>query len=381
MGNGVAQASVRGWSFLQHGGEAVLKQPRETKLEENTMNKVRFVVATSLVAFALAAVVPASAANLIEPGYGTSVYLTHSVSSESITSFDWSLSGATTYYQTSTSSYNFGGLFTWINDVQSTAVAGNADYSGASVVRIDDNIYYNTSSTGYKIWKHDPSIGATGATQVSMAPNWGLFRRKAGEMFITGTPNFSSPNEVFRAALTTAGNFESPPVSLGTTIGSSGPLAFDTLGNMFYAPGYGDKSIYRYTAADVNNSVADPTNTPLPSPAERLWWDYSSSFSNSSGATGLAVDDIGNLYITLTDFSSPSFLVKASANGTSGFANYHTILSSTRGLGDVRLRDGSIYLAEGNEILQVVPEPQTVSLVLLGGAALLWFRHRRHGSF
>jgi hypothetical protein len=83
------------------------------------------------------------------------------------------------------------------------------------------------------------------------------------------------------------------------------------------------------------------------------------------------------LLLTLTDFSNPSYLVRFDVDALGDYEGFEAILSSTDQLGDVRFRDGSIYLASSNSILQVVPEPGTVGLVLMGCAALaLWGRRR-----
>jgi hypothetical protein len=314
--------------------------------------------------------------SILDPGYSFSIYHTHSVTDSAVVSFDWD-SGGTIYYQASTEFYNFGGLFSWNGIAQGTAVPGSSDFSGASTVRIGDNIYYNTSDfTDQKAWKYGPLSGTPAATNISTAANWGLFRRGAGEMFISGAPGFGT-NQIFRATLDGAGNLMSAPVSLGLTTGSSGPIAFDLSGNMYYAPGFNDLRIYKYTAADIAAAIADPLSNPLPPAASRLWYDYSGDFATASGGAGMAFDETGNLLLTLTDFINPSLLVRFDVDGAGTFDDLSAILSSTDRLGDVRFREGSIYLANANTILQVVPEPGTVGLVLTGCAALALLRRRR----
>lgn len=330
----------------------------------------------AIVGIASALIVPSHAAvSILDPGYSFSTYHTHSVPTSSVVSFDWDLGGAV-HYQTVTASFNFGGLFRWDGLDQSTAVPGDSDFSGASVVRIGDNVYYNTSDfTDQKVFRYGPLSGPPGATNISTAPNWGLFGRNPGEMFLTGSVGFGT-NEVYHVLLDGAGDFLSTPISLGLTTGSSGPIAFDASGNMFYAPGFADLNIYRYTAAEVAAAIADPLANPLPAAASRLWWNYSTNFPAVSGAAGLAFDASGNLLATLTDFSNPSYLVRADVDGLGGFDGFNAILSSTDRLGDVRFKDDSIYLANSDTILQVVPEPSTLGLVVLGGAVLAWMRRR-----
>ncbi len=345
-----------------------------TNIEETTMN-IR-VMSLAMAGIALALTSPSRAAvSILDPAYSFTIYHTHSVATSAIVSFDWD-SGGTAYYQASTDSFNFGGLFTWNGLAQGTAAPGTSDFSGASVVRLGDNIYYNTSTfTDQRAWKYGPLSGSPAASNISTAANWGLFRRGADEIFITGAPGFGT-NEIFRASLDGSGNFASAPVSLGLTIGSSGPIAFDLSGNMYYAPGFADQNIYKYTAADVAAAIADPVSNPLPPAASRLWYDYSGDFATASGGAGMAFDASGDLLLTLTDFVNPSLLVRFDVDGAGDFAGLDAILSSTDRLGDVRFRDSAIYVGNANTILQVVPEPGTFGLVVLGGLVAGWL-HRR----
>jgi hypothetical protein len=317
-----------------------------------------------------------AAVSILDPGYSFSTYHTHSVTNSAVVSFDWDASDAV-YYQTATSAFAFGGLFRWNGVTQTTAVLGNSDFSGAGVVRIGGNLYFNTEDfTSQKVSKYGPLSGSPIATNISTGPSYDLFGRNPGEIFINGSIGFGT-NQIFYTTLDGAGNFTGAPVSLGLTIGSSGPIAFDLAGNMYYAPGFGNRSIYKYTAADVAAAIADPITNPLPAAALRLWRDYSVNFTNVSGGTGMAFDETGDLLLTLTDFSNPSYLVRFDVDAFGDYAGFEAILSSTDQLGDVRFRDGSIYLASSNSILQVVPEPGTVGLVLMGCAALaLWGRRR-----
>lgn len=338
------------------------------------MTAFRSATAQALVALLTLHAAPASI-TLLDPSYSFTTYHAHSVSSSAIVSFDWDTSDQI-YYQTSTSFFNFGGLYRWDGTTQTTEVAGSSDFSGASVIRIGDYLYYNTSDfTNQNIFRFGPLSGSPSSTNISTAENWGLFRRGPGEIFITGAIGFGT-NEIFYTTLDSAGNFTAAPVSLGLTIGSSGPIAFDLAGNLYYAPGFGDLSIYKYTAADIAAAIADPITNPLPSAASRLWWDYSADFT-VSGATGLAFDDDGNLLITLTDFINPSFLLSVTVDSFGNFDDYTSILSSTGRLGDIRFKDGTIYLANDNEILAVVPEPSTLALLGLGLLAALWTARRR----
>lgn len=329
-------------------------------------------------ALVLASIVTPSAraVTILDPAYSYSPYHTHSISSSSISSFDWS-GGGDLYYQTSTSFFTFGGLFRWDGIAESTAVGASADFAGASALSIGDFIYYNTSDfTDQKIFKYGPLAGSPVVSSVSTAANFGLYRRNPGEIFITGAIGFGT-NEVFYTTVDLAGNFASAPFSLGVTIGGSGPVGFDSAGNMYYAPGFGDLKIYKYTAADVAAAIADPILNPLPAAASRLWRDYSGDFGLVTGAAGLAFDSNGNLVVSLTDFSNPSYLVRFDVDMTGAYSGHSAILSSSSRLGDVRTQGGSIFLANENTVLQVVPEPTVTGLSFLGAAIVAFSRRRR----
>lgn len=319
-----------------------------------------------------------AAVTILDPTYSAGIYHSHSVTTSAIVSFDWDSTGAV-YYQTSTSAFTFGGLYRWNGATQTTAVGPiETDYSGASVVAIGNYVYFNTSDfSTQNISKYGPLGGSPSSALISTAPNSGLYRRGAGEIFITGAPGFGT-NEIYYASLSASGDFLSTPISLGLTSGGSGPIAFDAAGNMYYAPGFGDLSIYRYTAADVAAAIADPTNSPLPTAGSRLWYNYSGDFALVSGGTGMAFDGDGNLLLTLTDFSNPSYLVRFDVDISGNHAGNTALLSSTDRLGDVRFYDGSIFVANGNTILQVIPEPGTWLLLALGctGIVVVWSRRR-----
>jgi hypothetical protein len=315
--------------------------------------------------------------SILDPGYSFGTYHSHSVATSAVTSFDWDASDAV-YYQTATSAFAFGGLFRWNGVTQTTAVVGNSDFSGAGVVRIGDNLYFNSEDfTSQKVFKYGPLSGSPNATNISTGPSYDLFGRNPGEIFITGSIGFGT-NQIFYTTLDGSGNFTGAPVSLGLTIGSSGPIAFDLSGNMYYAPGFGNRSIYKYTAADVAAAITDPITNPLPAAASRLWRDYSVDFAAVSGGTGMAFDEAGDLLLTLTDFDvgDPSFLVRFDVDAFGAYEGFDAILSSTNRLGDVRFKDGSIYIANADTILQVVPEPGTIGLVLMGCSALALLRRR-----
>jgi len=331
-------------------------------MKKPSLRRLGFGFAVTLIGF-----VPAAQAGItyINPGYGSSTFLTHG-NSDTVQSFDWDSSG-NLYYSTTTGSFNFGGLYK--NSSGNQVVSGSSDFASTSVVAIGDHVYYNTSDfSNQKIYSYGPLSGSPSASLVSTTANYGLYTHN-GELFITGSVGFGT-NHIYHSTLDGSGNLVSDPATdLGVTSGGSGPLAFDGSGNLYYAPGFSDPSIYKFSASEVAAAISDPTGSPL-SVTGNLWLDYSSIYSAYSGGTSMAFDADGNLLLTLTNFVDPSLLVKFGVDGLSG--NYDstatTVLEDSGILGELRSHGGDLYVASGNQIITVAagPEPSTYALLGLG---------------
>jgi hypothetical protein len=310
-----------------------------------------------------------------DPAYQFTPFLTHT-NSDNLVSYDWAANGSV-YYQTATSSFNFGGLYQYSGGTPTQVVAGSSDFSGASVVSIGNYVYYNTADfNNTNIYKYGPVGGSPSAALASTTVNFGLYPH-GGNLFITGAPGFGT-NHIYYTGIGANGALaNSPAIDLGADSGGSGPLAFDPQGDLFYAPGFGDLSIYRWSAADVAAAMADPIGHPL-SAAGHLWLNYSGLYGNESGGTSMLIDSSGHILLTLTSFTSPSVLARfgiagdGSYNGTSS-----TLLEDTSTLGELREHDGSLFFSSGNQIFEVVPEPGSVCCFGLGLVLLATFAGRR----
>lgn len=328
---------------------------------------------TLMIAAPLAMASVALAGVTYEPGFGGVAYYTHN-SADNVISFDWTAS-SDFYYMTSG---GFPDTNVWrangANPVNVYAEPNN--YAGASVLTIGDNVYFNDSLAAQNMWKYGPLSGSTSSSLVShVTPNWGLYS-DGSALFTTGAVGFGT-SHIYYSPLDGNGNLTADPATdLGETFGGSGPLAFDASGNLYYAPGYNDKSIYRWDAAAVSDAIADPVNDPLPQTGV-LWYDYSADYTGLTGAAGMAFDAEGDLLLTLTDFSNPSKLVEFDVDGTGAYASHQDILTSTDRLGDVRFANGGVYVANGNQVLQIVPEPSAFA-ALMGLASLLFVRRLQH---
>lgn len=318
----------------------------------------------------------------VNPSYSAAPYFTHS-SADSVVSYDWAVDG-NIYYQTSTSGFNFGGFYRDSGGTSTQVVAGSSSlFSGASVVSIGQYVYYNNSNSSgtQNIFKYGPVGGAAVAALASTTPNYGLYGN-AGRLFITGTPDFVN-NQIYYSNLGSNGSLlNNPATSLGSQPGSSGPLAFDRAGNLFYAPGYGNLSIYRFSAAEVGAAVANPAASPL-NAAGHVFLDYGSLYDPNvySGGTSMLLDQSGALLLTLTSFSDPSLLVRfgVAANGTYD-GTHDTLFQDAGQLGELRLHDGGLYLSAGNQIFSIVPEPSSVWLLALAAGLVAALRRRAVGG-
>lgn len=302
----------------------------------------------------------ARAAVSFSSGYsGTAVY-THA-NSDAVYSYDWGSDG-NIYLGTLTASYRSGGIYRFDGSFTSTIQTASSVFAGASVVALGSSVYFNDADNSPKIYRYD--IGDSTTTSAA-STNYSL-ATDGTNLITTGSADFVTTRINYYAGGLLAGG-----IDLGGIPGASGPAAFDMAGNLFYAPGFGDLSIYRWSAIEVAAAVLG-NGSPALSASGHQWLDYSSSFSSAAGAGSLLVDADGNVIVTVTDFSNPSSVVKFSADGSGSF---ETILTSTDRLGELRLNGGNLYLSESNSIIAIVPEPSAL-LAALSGLGLVMRRRR-----
>ncbi len=315
---------------------------------------------------------------VLAPGFGIQTFYTHTTSDD-IVSYDWDTS-ANLYYMTyagfpDVSVWKYGG------GAPLSIYANANNFAGASVVTIGDYVYFNDSnlSNTQFIHRYGPTSGSATTTQISTTTNSGLFGFN-GELFITGAPGFGT-NRIYHSDLAGDGSLVSDPATdLGVTSGSPGPLSFDLAGNLYYAPGFGDLSIYKWSAAEVAAAITNSAANPL-TVTGHLWLNYGSLYGTMSGATSMAFDAEGDLLLALTNFVDPSLLVEfgADLSGAHDGTNL-TVLTDTARLGELRTRGGDVFVSSGNQIVQIVPEPSVALLATFGFATLSLRRNRRQNS-
>jgi hypothetical protein len=321
------------------------------------------------------------------PGFSATPLYTHSTS-DTIVSYDWAAATGL-YYMTSAADFGTGvGLWKATGSAPQNFYTNSNNFGGNSVVTIGDYVYFNDSdlSNNQFIRRYGPVSGSAVTTLTSSNLNYGLYGHD-GSLFITAK-NGSAPANLFYSGLAADGHLLSDPAlslgdpttGLGGGAGGSGPLVFDLAGNLYYAPGYSDTSIYKFAASEVADAIAQ-NGHPLKVTGHQ-WLNYHTSFPSEVGATSLLMDAEGDLLVTLTSFSSPSLLVEFGVASDGSYDNTATeILSDTERLGELRAHDGKLYVSSGNGIYEVVPEPGAFVLLTLamGALGLVRRRSRRAG--
>jgi hypothetical protein len=303
----------------------------------------------------------ASAALSFTPSYSGSVEHTHS-NSDAVIGFDWGSDGKI-YYATATQSYASGGLYRKDGTSSTELVAGSGSlFPGASVVAIGSTIYFNDSDWSNNQFIRTYTIGS-GSGSPTVATNYAL-GTDGTNLFTTGSADWVTTRISYYAN----GNLGAT-VDLGGVAGNPGPVAVDSAGNLFYAPGFGDLSIYRWSAAEVAAAIG---GGPQLSATGHIFADYSLDFPTLDGASSLAIDAAGNLFVTFTSFTSPSSLVRFDASG----ATNEIVATSSDRLGGLNIQNGQLYVADGNQIFSVIPEPSSLLLSLFALVPLVARRRR-----
>ncbi|EIQ01715.1 hypothetical protein OpiT1DRAFT_00288 [Opitutaceae bacterium TAV1] len=307
------------------------------------------------IAFLTASLALHATITIIDTDYSVSSHYSDP-SSNNIVSYDWDTND-NLFYQTGTSSYGFGGFYKYDYSTLTTLTLPSGSYTdfpGASVVAVGDFVYFNSSdyNNTQAIYLYD---GASSVTLVSTEDNYGLYAH-GGDLFVTGAAGFGT-NHIFWHPVNPSTGALGTREDLGETSGASGPIAFDDDGNLYYAPGYGDLSIYKWSAVEVLAAIADPGTDPLEADGAHLWVDYSTDYPTAAGGTSMIIDQDGNLLLTLTDFGNPSALVKFEVDGNGDYSGNTIILEDDDRLGELRLYEGTLYLSSADTIYELTYTP------------------------
>jgi len=217
-----------------------------------------------------------------------------------------------------------------------------------SVVVIGDNVYFGGGDWGGDeyISKYDTTVGDFVAqrdvTNYALAVN-------GGNLFITGSELPYVDTIIYYSV-----GGEAPSVQIGVVPNSSsGPLAFDKAGNLYTAPGMDDKSVYRWTSAEVVAAVGG--GDQLVADEAHLLFDYSAypELNAYTGGSSLLMGADGLLYLTLTNVGGTSTLIALDIDEDGNLLDWNTILTSDKRLGDLVMHDGNMFIAVGDSIFKI----------------------------
>lgn len=176
--------------------------------------------------------------------------------------------------------------------------------------------------------------------------------------------------------------------------GNSAHVAVDVLGNVYYANYNGSTpALYRWSLEDINSVRADMGGGDAGGGSGDLFLTYGDADILSflpAGANGLAVDEGGNVFVTVNGAGSSLLVMWNETMGAGASDHVETIATLDSGsffgwfgpidtVGDF-LNGGSVYFSNygsgGLAEITAVPEPSSVALVLLGCVGILRRRRR-----
>ncbi len=329
-----------------------------------------------------------------ETGYAVTELLPAPVG-ESLVSFDWDAAG-NIYLMTGDPFWAL--LLKIYRDTGAErTVLFNTDqvFPGSRATVIGPHLYFNDGGDYFR-WDADyycaPLAGGEpflAYTVTGGSPSlWGIDTRDGTQFFASGAEGFG-PSAIYHMPLSASGVLDSL-VKIGVIGESSGPIAFDARGNLYYAHGYAASmaaTIYRWTAEEVAAAIANPMLAPL-TPEGHAFATLPSPFT---GAAGLAVDGADNVLVTANVWGEPAALLLYRAGEDGQNTGMTTLASHASRLETLRLRDGKVYVnsAEGVYGLPmplsakrvgtaapqaVVGEPVTLAVQATGGAGTVKYR-------
>jgi hypothetical protein len=311
-------------------------------------------------------------------GYTATDYYSNPHSGEAVVSFDWS-SDNTLYYTTGDPNWGMNFNVYAYDGITSQNIYNSQTYAGSRITQIGSQMYFNDGGTNdrwtYDYFRYNPAVGGAPVKVIdSTAANgsncWDAATRTGSDLWASG--GWSAG--INYGNLDADGNLVSQPmINIGVIGGSSGPLTFDSAGNLYYADGAGS-NIYRFTAAEVAAAMSDPGSSSL-NPTGHVWATIG---GDASGGTAMFAADGLGIVLTATSWTNPSELRLYPINGDGASGAYEVLATSADRITEARYHNGTIYAADASGIYAVsVPEPGT--LILLGPAMAILFliRHRR----
>lgn len=321
---------------------------------------------------ALAAILPvlaslASATNALESltGYNVAPFQA-APQDESLVSFDWDSMGAL-YYMTGDPNWGFKlNVYRNVSGAETAIYQSAAVWAGSRITTVGPFVYFNDGGDYVRstanCYAYDAVHGGAPALSYDSSQQplslWGLDTRDGSQCLASGAVGFG-PSSIYYMSAPSDGQLNSL-ASLGEIGESSGPVAFDAAGNLFYAHGYsfsGQAKIYRWTAAELAAAIANPVLTPL-SPVNHEWAVLPATFT---GAGGMAVDGAANVYVTANAGYAGGELLLYRPAAPGALSVPTSLARCANRLETLRLHGGMIYLNCAEGIFRM-PVPLSVSL-------------------
>ncbi len=314
---------------------------------------------------------------------------------ESLVSFDWDASGGL-YLMTGDP---FWGLLLKVyrDSGAGRTVLFNSDqvFPGSRATVIGPYLYFNDGGDYFR-WDADyycaPLAGGEpflAYTVSGGSPSlWGVDTRDGTQFFAAGAEGYG-PSAIYHMSLSGSGVLDSL-VRIGVVGESSGPIAFDAAGGLYYAHGYAASipaTIYRWTAEEVAAAIANPMLAPLTPDGH----EFATLPAHFTGAAGMVVDAAGNVLVTANVWGEPAGLLLYRVGEDGENTGMTTLASHASRLETLRVHDGKVCVnsAEGIYSLPmpltvkrngpaapqaVVGEPVTLAVRALGGAGTVNYR-------
>ena len=295
----------------------------------------------------------ASAGIIGSSNYVVQTYYANPHAGETLVAFDWD-GNNNLYYSTGRPDYALGfSVYRYDGNAAVNLYTDATAFSGSRVTAIGGRVYFNDGGTYTRYtcdyYRYDPATQSAPVNMGIQSDIYGLETSNGSNFWAAGGYTAA----IYYSALNANGELLSNPlVNLGVIGNASGPMAFDTNGNLYYAEGYvaqGNPTVYRWSAAEVTAAIANPAANPL-IPDGHAW----ATLSSGDGASGMAVDNNGHLVVTATSFTDPSQLQRLFVtNGICG--GYEVLANSDTRLETVRVHGGKIYVSLSDGIFAVNP--------------------------
>ncbi len=243
---------------------------------------------------------------------------------------------------------------------------GAGGISGSFVRVSGTTVYFGENSNGTI-----RSIGTDGSLSHLIATINGNYDLafSGSTAFLSANPGgFTPENKVYKFDLSSGAT----SILLDTGGDYSGPIAFDSAGDLFYgATNFGlSGGIFKFSAAAVQQALTSGTALTMA--------NASASFNGSNSNAYLGLTDDHHLYTLNSPFGAPSTATSFDLSNTaSGSAVGQTDNGPFFGAADAQ--NGSLYVAVTSDFLsgpssvyrvQAVPEPSTLAFVGIAFAAL-----------